>query len=280
MPDGHHDRSPVPGTRPWPDGVRCAVLLTCDFDGPSHEIGRGLRPLGINSWGRYSGRRGVARVLDLFERNAVPATFFVPGYDAECYPDVVRDIHRRGFEVASHGYLHESWALGDEEAELLARTHGILGNLLGTAPVGWRSPSGRKTARTLRVLHELGYRYDSSDKDFDLPYLARIDGTRRTDMVEFPNNTSVLDDMPLFRFSATPPSEVLTLWQREFDAIYAEHGYFILTFHPRSGWGSGSPSRVAIIDALIRYMQSFEGVRFYTLAGLADWCLAHHERFE
>jgi len=47
----------------------------------------------------------------------------VPGYDAEYYPDTVKEIHRRGFEVAAHGYLHEGWELGDEEEELLTRTH-------------------------------------------------------------------------------------------------------------------------------------------------------------
>lgn len=268
------------GKHCWPQGVRCVALLTVDFDGPSHEIGRGLRPLGINSWGRYSGRRGVARYLDLFQKHGIPATFFVSGYDAEYYPEVVRGIHERGYEVGAHGYLHESWALGEEETELLERTHRILTDLTGVAPVGWRSPSGRKTARTMRVLNALGYRYDSSDKDYDLPYLARIDGVRRTDMVEFPNNTSVLDDMPLFRFSATPASEVLHLWQREFDSLYAEHGYFILTFHPRSGWGSGIPSRVKVIEEMILYMKRHEGVRFLNLAALADWCLANHEHFE
>jgi peptidoglycan/xylan/chitin deacetylase (PgdA/CDA1 family) len=268
------------GRHRWPDGVRCVALMTVDFDGPSHEIGRGLRPLGIHSWGRYSGRRGVARYLELFEREAIPATFFVPGYDAQCYPEVVRDIHHRGFEVAAHGYLHESWALGEEETGLLEQTHDILAQLTGAAPVGWRSPSGRKTARTMRVLRGLGYRYDSSDKDFDLPYLARIDGQRRTDMVEFPNNTSVLDDMPLFRYSITPASEVLELWKREFDAVYAESGYYILTFHPRSGWGSGLPSRAKLIGELIRYIKGHSGVQFMSLAGLADWCLANHDHFE
>jgi peptidoglycan/xylan/chitin deacetylase (PgdA/CDA1 family) len=264
----------------WPDGVRCVALLSVDFDGPSHEIGRQLRPLGINSWGRYAGRRGVPRYLDLFEKHSIPATFFVPGYDAECYPQVVKDIHRRGFEVAAHGYLHEGWALGDEEHELLSRTHHILADLLGQAPVGWRSPSGRKTARTMRVLKELGYRYDSSDKDYDLPYMARIDGERRTDMVEIPNNTYSLDDFPWFKFSMTPTSEVLEQWRREFDSLYRENGYFMLTFHPRSGWGSGIPSRARIIEGMIRYIKRHDGVRFFSIAGLADWCLANHEHFE
>jgi hypothetical protein len=96
---------------PFPEGCRCAVLLGFDFDGTSHEVGRGIAPLGINSWGRYPGKRGIARHMDLLEKHGVPATFFVPGYDAEQYPAVVKDIDRRGFEVAAHGYLHEAWAL-------------------------------------------------------------------------------------------------------------------------------------------------------------------------
>jgi peptidoglycan/xylan/chitin deacetylase (PgdA/CDA1 family) len=264
----------------WPPGVRCVCMLTVDFDGPAHEIGRKLRPLGINSWGRYSGRRGVPRYLDLFEKHAIPSTFFVSGYDAEYYPDVVKDIHRRGFEVAAHGYLHEAWELGDEEEELLERTHHILTDLLGVPPVGWRSPSGRKTGRTMRVLRKLDYVYDSSDKDHDLPYLVRLDGKRLADMVEIPNNTYSLDDFPWYKFSLTPASEVLAHWRQEFDSLYAEHGYFMLTFHPRSGWGSGGPSRAAVIDEMIRYIKQHEGVRFVNLRQLADWCLRNPGEFE
>src|ERR1043166_4986585 len=271
----------VPGARyRWPEGVRCVAVFTVDFDGPSHETGRKLKPLGINSWGRYSGRRGVPRYLDLFEKHDIPATFFIPGFDAECYPQVIKDIDRRGFEVAAHGYLHEGWALGDEEKELLARTHNILADLTGKAPVGWRSPSGRKTARTMRVLREPGYRYDSSDKDYDLPYMARIDGKRLDDMVELPNNTYSLDDFPWYKFSMTPPSEVLVQWRQEFDSIYAEHGYFMLTFHPRAGWGSGYPSRARVVEEMIGYAKQHAGVKFMSLAQLADWCLAHPAEFE
>ena len=216
----------------------------------------------------------------LFEKHDIPGTVFMPGYDALCYPDLVKDIHRRGFEVGAHGFLHEGWQLGEEEEELLRRTHDILADLTGTAPIGWRSPSGRKSSRTIQVLKELGYRYDSSDKDGDLPYLARIDGRRCSDMMEFPSSAFSLDDYPFYHFSRTPPSEVLEHWQQEFDTLYHENGYFMLMVHPRSGWGSGTPSRARIVDELIRFIKRYEGVRFFNLAGLADWCLAHQADFE
>jgi peptidoglycan/xylan/chitin deacetylase (PgdA/CDA1 family) len=170
--------------------------------------------------------------------------------------------------------------MGDEEEELLRRTHDILSNLLGAAPVGWRSPSGRKTARTMRVLRQLGYLYDSSDKDYDLPYLVKIEGRRLTDMVELPNNTFSLDDFPWYKFSMTPASEVLDHWKQEFDSLYAEHGYFMLTFHPRSGWGSGGPSRAKNVEEMIRYIREHEGVHFVDLRQLAQWCLGNESEFE
>jgi len=130
------------------------------------------------------------------------------------------------------------------------------------------------------VLKKLGYLYDSSDKDYDLPYMARIDGVRLDDMVIIPNNTYSLDDFPWFKFSMTPASEVLTQWKQEFDSLYAESGFFMLTFHPRSGWGSGNPSRARIVEDLIRYIKQFDGVRFYSLQELAHWCLANPGEFE
>lgn len=60
---------------------------------------------------------------------------------------------------------------------------------------------------------------------------------------------------------------------QEFDAIYAEGGYFNLTVHPRVGYGSGSPARVAIVGKLIAYIKRHDGVRFVGMLELAQWCL-------
>lgn len=264
-----------------PPDLRCAVTLGVDFDGPSHEVGRGIAPLGTHSWGRYSARRGIPRLMEMLSRQGVPCTFFVPGYDAECHPELVRGIDRAGFEVAAHGYLHEAWDVpAAEETALLRKTDDILRQLIGKPVLGWRSPSGRKTANTMKVLKSLGYVYDSSDKDYDLPYRLRFGAGADDSIVELPNNTYSLDDFPFYKFSYTPPSEVLAQWKAEFDAIYASDRFVDLVVHPRSGWGSGTPVRTAIFEEAIAYMKSHEGVQFFTSAGFARWCLDHPQHLE
>jgi peptidoglycan-N-acetylglucosamine deacetylase len=258
----------------WPEGKRCVALFTVDFDGTGNELGRGETPVGSRSGGYYSARRGVPRLLEIFDRHGVPATFFVPGYDAEQNPDSIRSIVAAGHEVAAHGYQHESFMVPpDEEERLLRLSHQILSEVSGARPLGWRSPGGQKSSITLRVLRELGYIYDSSDKDYDLPYPASIQGQPTSEMVEIPNNTSSLDDFPLYVLGAQTPEEVLDLWKAEFDRIYNETGYFLLTFHPRPDFGTGLPSRARVIDRLMGYIQSFPDVHFSRMADLAQWCL-------
>lgn len=258
----------------WPDNARCVVVLTCDFDGPGNEIGQGLEPEGVRSAGRYSATRGVPRMLEIFDRHGVPATFFVPGYDAEQYPDLVRQIVAAGHEVGAHGYVHESFAMElDEEERRLRLSHDILTRVTGSPPVGWRSPGGLKSSRTFAVLEELGYYYDSSDKDYDRPYPAIVGNRQSTSVIELPNNTSSLDESYLYENGHQTTTEALALWKAEFDAIYTEHGYYLLTFHPRAGFGSGTPARARAIDRLLSYIQTFPDVHFTRLDHLAQWCL-------
>lgn len=268
------------GDTTWPGGARCVVALTVDFDGRSNEAGKGFAPLGIHSAGRYSARRGVHRHLDLFARHGIPATFFVPGYDARTAPAVVRDILAAGHDIGAHGYLHEGMLLPpDEEERRLRLTHDILSQMMGAAPLGWRSPSGQKTATTMRVLRALGYRYDSSDKDFDMPYLLDFDDGKPP-MVEIPNTTLSLNDTPWYNVSMTPPSEVEAQWRAEFDHIYGARGFFMLTYHPRAGFGSGSPSRAGAVEGLIRHIKTHRDVTFVTLGQLAAHVLARAADFE
>lgn len=109
----------------------------------------------------------VDRILALFARHEVRATFFTLGWVAERCPQMVRRIVEQGHELASHGYDHTRVTQQDREAfrQDVLRTKGILEDLGGTAVLGYRAASysiGASNLWALDVLEETGHRYSSS----------------------------------------------------------------------------------------------------------------------
>lgn len=111
--------------------------------------------------------RNTERLLDLFEHMGTHATFFVLGWVAERFPELVKRIHRDGHELASHSYEHGLVYDSTPEAFAtdLRRAKDAIGNAAGVAIDGYRAPSYSITERSLWALDVLvseGYRYDSS----------------------------------------------------------------------------------------------------------------------
>ena len=48
----------------------------------------------------------MPRILELLEREGLPATFFVPGHTAESFPAETESILAAGHEVGHHSYSH------------------------------------------------------------------------------------------------------------------------------------------------------------------------------
>jgi len=258
---------------PGAPAVRAVVCVTVHVDGPAVEVGRKQFPAGLHTAGRYAIRRGVPRHLDILARHAMPATFFACGYDVEHYPETFRAILAAGHEIAAHGYLHEAWDLGEDEPALLEKTHTLIQQQLGVTPVGWCSPSGRKSHRTLPALRRLGYCYDASEKDRDRPYLpadAADDG-----FVMLPNNTVSLDDYPFYFTGHSLAAEACDNWIEEFEALRQAEGYIHLTVHPKAAGGSGTPARAAAMDRFLAHVAAQADVHCMTLEALARHCLAH-----
>lgn len=120
-------------------------------------------------WKNYELRveDNTLRLLDLFDRNNTRATFFTLGWIAEQTPDLVREIARRGHEIASHGYSHQliykqSRKLFYDETK---RSKEILEDIVNKRVLGYRAASYSITSESLwalDVLVELGFVYDSS----------------------------------------------------------------------------------------------------------------------
>jgi len=106
-------------------------------------------------------------LLDLFERLAIPATFFVVGADARVTwkQPYLRRIGACGHEVANHSMEHP---LGLErlEAEALAReaaqAQEAIGAAAGVTPRGFRAPGFALTPGLPDALERLGFLYDAS----------------------------------------------------------------------------------------------------------------------
>lgn len=246
---------------------RSTLVLTLDFDAEevwlAEEPGNAARP-GVLSQGAYGARVGVGLVLELLERKALKATFFVPGRVAERHPEQVKRILAAGHEVAAHGYTHRSPTelTEQEEKDELGEALATL-RALGADPVGYRSPSWDFSDNTLKLLQAAGLRYSSNMMDDVRPY--RHAGC---DIVELPVQW-ILDDAPHFWFDAAgnwskkiaTPSEVREIWEEEFRGIHALGGLTVLTMHPQI---IGRPGRLRMLDAFLDAVLATEGVSVLT----------------
>lgn len=260
----------------WPDGRRAAVVLSFDVDAESaflfREPAKAARSLAGLEERRYGPRKGVPRILRLLDRYRLKASFFVPGWTAANHTAACKSIRDAGHEIGAHGNVHEALdtLAPEQEAAVLAESLRLLDDYLDVRPVGYRSPSWELNFGTPALLRRHGFAYDSSLMGDDVPYWLETDQGR---LAELPIQW-MLDDAPLFRhvYGATnaiaDPDRVLRMWSQEFRALYEEGGCFILTCHP---WISGRPSRIAMLEELVRYMRSFPDVWFATGAEVAAW---------
>ncbi len=120
-------------------------------------------------WGRWQPRveRNTHRLLDLFASRNVCGTFFILGWVAEQYPQLVREIAAAGHEIACHSYQHQriTTQTREEFRADVRRAKLVLEEITGNEVIGYRAPTYsimRETLWALDVLVEEGFRYDSS----------------------------------------------------------------------------------------------------------------------
>ncbi len=120
-------------------------------------------------WAQQESRvaANTLRLLDLFDRFGVRATFFCLGWVAEAVPDLVAEIARRGHEIGSHGHLHQ--LIGDLGRDGFARDLDQSLQALAKAGAGsvklFRAPGfslGKAQAWALPVLASRGITVDAS----------------------------------------------------------------------------------------------------------------------
>jgi hypothetical protein len=113
---------------------------------------------------------GLEALLDCCDRYHVPATVFFTGRFAEAYPHLVRECHKRGHQLGTHGWAHGSLeqdedfrtAGYEQQRDWIRRATRAVEQAAGVRPRIFRAPNLWIGETTLRVLEEEGYLYDSS----------------------------------------------------------------------------------------------------------------------
>ena len=127
------------------------------------------RDVSPSQWDSFDTRvcRNTERLLELFDEAQCSATFFVLGWVAERYPELVRKIDEAGHEVASHGYSHQLIYKQSPNVfrEETIKSKALLEDAIGKKVRGYRAASYSITQASLwafDILVEAGFEYDSS----------------------------------------------------------------------------------------------------------------------
>lgn len=259
----------------WPGGARVAVGLSFDVDNATATLSTGTLDYEVISRGEYGAIDGVPRILRLLDKYAMPASFFVPAVSAALHPEMLKQIMAAAspaHEIGVHGWIHERLPLLNDEKEeqrLLNQSIEMLTTMTGKRPIGYRAPSWKFSTWTAAQVKAAGFLYDSSLMASDDPYELLIDG-QRSGLIELPIER-ILDDFPYFggNTDGSNPSvsDVLEVFQSEFDVAYDEGGLYLLTMHPHL---TGHRSRIAMLERLIQHMKSKPGVWFATHQQIAE----------
>jgi len=191
----------APAARPRPaPGEKIRNAMTCDVE-DYFQVSAFAPYIDRASWPTRECRveANMERILALYERHGVRATFFTLGWIAERYPTMVRRIVAAGHELASHGYGHLR-ASDQSRAEFdndIRSSKALLEDIGGQAVVGYRAPSfsiGHANLWALDALHEAGYKYSSSIYPIAHDHYGMPDAPR---FAFYPNGPDGLLEVPI-----------------------------------------------------------------------------------
>ncbi|EAH4816597.1 polysaccharide deacetylase [Campylobacter coli] len=251
------------------------------------------------SRGLFAGEVGIPRLLKLFKKYNIPATWFAPGHSIETFPEQMKMIVDAGHEIGAHGYSHENPIAmsAKQEEDVLLKSIELIEKISGKKPSGYVAPWWEFSNITNELLLKHGIKYDHSlmHNDFTPYYVrvgdkwAKIDYSKdakewmkplvrgqETDLIEIPANW-YLDDLPPMMFIKKSPNsfgfvsprDIGQMWIDQFDWVYREMDYaiFPMTIHPDV---SARPQVLLMHERIIEHINKHEGVKWVNLNDMAD----------
>jgi peptidoglycan/xylan/chitin deacetylase (PgdA/CDA1 family) len=213
------------------------------------------------SRGMFAGTIGTRRLLKLFDKYNITATWFIPGHSLETFPEECAMVRDAGHEIGLHGYSHENPVdmTFEQQRDVLDKTYKMITEFAGTPPRGsvapWWEVSQESTDRECvqplcvcvtdlyLVMLSYGIEYDHSMSHHDaLPYWLRtgdswtkIDYSKKaeewmkplikgeeTGLVEIPGSWYI-DDLPPMMFIKNSANSHGWVNPRDIEDIWKDH---------------------------------------------------------
>ncbi|RAL07745.1 polysaccharide deacetylase family protein [Aspergillus homomorphus CBS 101889] len=255
----------------------------------SNDISRGL----------FAGHIGTTRLLKLFEKYGIKATWFIPGHSLETFPVECAMVRDQGHEIGLHGYSHEN-PTGmsiEQQRDILDKTYHMLYKFCGKPPRGIVAPWWETSKEMADLLLSYGIEYDHSMSHHDCQMYwlrtgdswTKIDYSQKaetwmkplvrgqdTGLVEIPGNWYIDDLPPMMFIKSAPnshgwvnPRDIEDIWKDHFDYFYREYDEFVfpMTIHPDV---SGRPHVLLMHERIIEHINEHEGVEWVTFEQLCD----------
>jgi len=144
------------------------------------------------------GADNTVKLMDICDSYGVKATFFLVGFWVDKYPDMVKEIDRRGFEIGNHSVNHPQMTKL-LEAQMVSEINGVnesIYALIGKTPRLFRPPFGDYNDTVVKTLKSNGmlaiqWSVDSLDwKEYGRTQLCErvLKNIKNGDIVLFHNN--------------------------------------------------------------------------------------------
>lgn len=268
-----------PPMLPWPNDAKLAISLVVNYeegseyalshgDNRQETLGEwgvkvfpeGVRNLANESMFEYGSRVGFWRLMDIFARHEVPATFGACAVALEKNPQAAQAISAAGHEVCSHGYRWEEHYLmsREEEKARIAKAVTSLEASTGQRPLGWYCRTAPSVHTRELLLEHGGFLYDSDAYNDDMPYFVQVQGQRHL-VVPY---TGDVNDTHCWH---SPGFETgfFQYMRDSFDYLYQESQQrprmMSIGLHMRI---VGRPGRAKALDDFIAYARNKPGVWF------------------
>jgi peptidoglycan-N-acetylglucosamine deacetylase len=148
--------------------------------------------------------QGMPRLLDVYDRYSVRATFFFTGHVARLKPELVKTAQARGHEIGSHGMTHDAGQSFDvlplgTQIRHLQQSKKILEDISGREVVSFRAPAARIGPNLTAALEHAGYRIDSSVASQRLDMMFSFGSLKKLNWLVSPRHPYFASETNIFK---------------------------------------------------------------------------------